>query len=155
MTIRTPFYFVICAEGRDDSAPQPVVDAADYHSSDEDEDEDSSCSSTFTDNSEDSMTYDDCDMDLDLDLDVMPLSRSCDEVHSHSMFMPSIDNYLPLIPGFEEWEEAIKFDGEDVNFDMGIFDSDLFEPTERTMHSIDVNTNDSAVLVSTGRRTNL
>eukprot|EP00980_Cylindrotheca_fusiformis_P019569 scaffold6784_cov108-Cylindrotheca_fusiformis.AAC.11 len=100
MTIRTPFYFVICAEGRDVSAPQPVVDAADYYSAYEDDDDDSSCSSVLTDISDDFMTFDDDDCDMDLNI-ALP-TRLCD--------IPTLENHLRVVPGFQEWEDGIKFD---------------------------------------------
>eukprot|EP00980_Cylindrotheca_fusiformis_P019566 scaffold6784_cov108-Cylindrotheca_fusiformis.AAC.8 len=137
MTIRTPFYFVICAGGGDDSAPQPFVDAMDYYSSCEDDDEDA-CSSTFTDHSDDSMTYDDCDLDLDLDLDIALPSLICDD---GSLFIPAVENHLSLIPGFEEWDEAIE--------PVITNDLDTATPTGTQMNRIDVITNDSNSFVPT------
>eukprot|EP00980_Cylindrotheca_fusiformis_P019571 scaffold6784_cov108-Cylindrotheca_fusiformis.AAC.13 len=136
MTIRTPFYFVICAEGRDESVPQPVIDAGEYYSSYEDDDEDnSSCSSTFSDMSDDFMKFDEEGDDCDMDFDITQLSRSCDEGQSHALFTPTLESSFSVIPGFEdsisgfgEWEE-------DLKFDVATNDLDAFTPAGKTDES--------------------
>jgi hypothetical protein len=108
MTIRTPFYFVICIKDSDDTSPQPLMDAEQYHHFFEHVDDNSSYSSSFTDLSDDSIVdgddsiYDDCDMEVD----VAPSIGSCDGRYS-SEVSTTLDNDSCLPSGFEEREEFL------------------------------------------------
>jgi hypothetical protein len=108
MTIRTPFYFVICIEDSDDKSPQPLMDVEQYHHFFEHVDDNSSYSSSLMDFSDDSIAdgddsmYDDCDMEVD----IAPSNRSCDGRYS-SQLSPTLDNDSFLLSDFEEREEFI------------------------------------------------
>lgn len=120
MTIRTPFYFVICIEGGDDASPQPLMDAEQYqvfNGDDDDDNDDSSYSTAYTDVSDDASMLDAADSvyaDHVVELDMAPSSRiRCDEACSHEA-SPPVENDSCLVAGFEEWEEHIN----DVDNDL-------------------------------------
>jgi hypothetical protein len=110
MTIGTPFYFVICIEDSDDTSPQPLMDAEQYHHFFEHVDDNSSYSSSFTDFSDDSIVDgdDSIDDDCDMEVDVAPSNRNWDGLYS-SELSPTLDNdeHSCLLSGFEEWEESL------------------------------------------------